>query len=349
MLTMKKKLFTYILPATLVAGFLCFFFYDAFHYQTSIDDVLNDKAVSNLGIGSAIQLFFAGANGRWFSHIITACTFSFLKLNYTRYAWYVTFMMLLFVASIGILQKAYFKAFLKTEVPTFKSTGFAFVFTATVYFLLFIGRQEIWAWVSSANNHLFSVTLCALLFALFLQERRSVYKAFAVFLLAAAIGGLNEVNAVCFVLCVFGLFMIRKKYYPQVPIHRGYMWLAIVVIIVSLSVNVFSGGYAVRMKGLPDFTLAQSLKNTVHTFVLPLMQYSLIGLRLLVLLVFLLFMGFDVSQLKFTPRQLIIGAGVLVIISVSFFLHCYILSDIVPTRGEVWGYSFLLFVLSVKR
>ena len=346
---MKRPLIKYIIPATLVAGFLCFFFYDAFHYQTNVDDSFNDEALSRLGIIGSIKLFFSEVNGRWFSHIITAIAFHFLKHTYVYYAWYVSCMMLLFVASIAVLYKIYFKTFLREEVSAFRSTAFAFVFTAVLYFLLFAGRAEIWAWVSSANNHLLSVILCVLLFSLLLQEHISVFKTVGVVLLAAAIGGLNEVNAVCCVLTVFGLFVMRRLYYPQRNLSSGMMWLAIMIILASLAVNVLSGGYSSRMYSLPDFTLGQSLKNTVHTFVLPVMQYQLVALRLGVLLAFLFFMDWDLLKLKLSRQQLIIALGVLAIVAVSFFLHCFILSDIVPARGEVWGYTLVLFVLSVKR
>ena len=346
---MKPSIIKYILPATLVAGFLCFFFYDAFHYQNNIDDSYNDAALSRVGITGSIKLFFSEANGRWFSHIITAITFHFLKHNYVYYAGYVSCMMLLFVASIAVLYKAYFKTFLRENVPVLRSIVFGFVFTATLYFLLFAGRAEIWAWVSSANNHLLSVILCGLLFSLLLQENTAIYKTAGVVLLAAAIGGLNEVNAVCCSLTVFGLFVMRRIYYPTLNLSTGVMWLAIVIILSSLAINVLSGGYSNRMHSLPDFTLGQSLKNTLHTFALPVMQYQLIALRLVVLLTFLWFVDSDLLKLKFEGQQLMIALGVLAIIGVSFFLHCFILSDIVPARGEVWGYSLALFVLMAKR
>jgi hypothetical protein len=345
---MKKNLFTYILPAALVAGFLCFFFYDAFHYQTNIDDSYNDAALSRVGIIGSVKLFFMEVNGRWFSHIITAIGFKFLKHNYVYYALYVSGIMLLFVASIAVLYRRYYNTFFKEEVTAYGSILFAFVFTATLYFLLFAGRQEIWAWVSSANNHLLSVILSALLFALLLKENRLVYKTLAVFLLAAAIGGLNEVNAVCCAMAVFGFFVVVRNYYREVKISSVDVAVAICIIIASLSVNVLSGGYASRMNGLPDFTLGQSLKNTVHTFALPVMQYQLIGLRLFALFAFLFFLDSDLLKLKVVKQQLVIGLGILAIVWVSFFLHCFILSDIVPARGEVWGYTLVLFVLAVK-
>ena len=342
---MKQKLFKYFLPAAMVAGFLCFFFYDALHYIANLDDSFNDEYVSKMGAIDAAKLFFSNINGRWFSHIVTAIGFHFLKSNYTYYAFYVTGMMLLFVASISLLHKTHLKTFLSQETPVLKSILFAFVFTATLYFLLFVGRQEIWAWVSSANNHLLSVILCVLLFSLLLQENKSTFKTIIVFLITAAIGGLNEVNAVCCVLSIAGLSFLHKFYYPQLKLSKANMIMAGLIIVASLSVNVFSGGYESRMNSLPNFTLPQSIKNTVHTFVLPAMQYKFIVLRLFALLTFLFFIDTDFSKVKINRNDKIIACAVFTIIAVSFFLHCYILSDIVPSRGEVWGYTLLLFLL----
>jgi hypothetical protein len=342
---MKQKLFKYFLPAAMVAGFLCFFFYDALHYIANLDDSFNDEYVSKMGAIDAAKLFFSNINGRWFSHIVTAIGFHFLKSNYTYYAFYVTGMMLLFVIAISVLHKIYSKTFLSEEVSFLKSILFAFVFTATLYFLLFVGRQEIWAWVSSANNHLLSVILCILLISLLLQENKSSIKTIIVFLLAAAIGGLNEVNATCCVLSVVGLYFLQRLYYSQLKLSWANMIMAAIIIMASLSVNAFSGGYESRMNSLPNFTLLQSIKNTIHTFALPAMQYKFIVLRLFALLTFLFFIDTDFSKLKLNRNDKIIAFAVLAIIAVSFFLHCYILSDIVPSRGEVWGYTLLLFVL----
>jgi hypothetical protein len=342
---MKKKLFKYILPAAMVAGFLCLFFYDALHYKTNIDDSFNDEYVSKLGVIESIKLFFSTINGRWFSHVITAPTFAVLEHNYAFYAIYVTGMMLLFVASISLLHKTYIKTFFNKTSNIQNSIAFAFVFTATLYFLLFVGRQEIWAWVSSANNHLLSVIFCVFLFSLLLNEKQSFFKTTFVILFAAAIGGLNEVNALCCALCVMGLFVAHKTYYSTIKLDKFSMIAALLIIAASLSINVFSGGYESRMNSLQSFTLPQSIKNTIHTFALPLMQYELIVLRLFALFTFLFFIDTDFSGLKIQKQELLISFGVLVIVAVSFFLHCYILSDIVPARGEVWAYTLMLFVL----
>jgi hypothetical protein len=183
---------------------------------------------------------------------------------------------------------------------------------------------------------------------LFLQENKSDLKTSAVLLLAAAIGGLNEVNAICCALAVTGLFLLQNYYYPQLNLSKASMLLAVLFIILSLSFNLFSGGYESRMNGLPHFTLPQSIKNTVHTFALPLMQREFIILRLFALLCLLFFIDTDFSKLKISEKDTRVAMGLWVIIGVSFFLHCFILSDIVPARGEIWGYTLGLFVLSVK-
>lgn len=342
---MKKNLFQYVLPAALVAGFLCFFFYDALHYIPNGDDAFNDEYVSKLGVVEAAKLFFTNINGRWFSHIITAICFAVLKNNYTYYAVYVTGVMFLFVVSIGILYKNYLHTFYKENVSVIKSFGFAWVFTAALFFLLFVGRQEVWAWVSSANNHLLSVILSVFLFSVLIKEGNRILKTVWVCLLAAAIGGLNEVNAVCCAIALVGLFALQKLYYPQLKLNSPAIWVAVFTIIISLAVNVISGGYESRMNSLPHFTIPQSIKNTVHTFALPLMQYRYILLRLFALVTFLFFIDTDFSNLKPIKQNIIIGMGLLIIIAISFFLHCYILSDIVPSRGEAWGYTLWLFML----
>ena len=333
------------MPAALVAGFFYFFFQDALHYIPNGDDEFNDEYVSKLGVVEAAKLFFSNINGRWFSHIITAISFAVLKHNYMYYAVYVTGMMFLFVASISVLYKNYLHTFLQKETTLLKSLWFALVFTATLFFLLFVGRQEVWAWISAANNHLLSVILSVLLFSALIKEGNSILKTVWVCLLAAAIGGLNEVNAVCCAMSAIGLFALQKFYFPNLKLSKVNMLMVAFLIIGSLAVNVISGGYESRMNSLPSFTLPQSVKNTVHTFALPLMQYRYIALRVCALLIFLFFVDVNFAALKLSKQEILIAAGLLVIISTSFFLHCYILSDIVPSRGAVWGYTLILFML----
>lgn len=333
-----------LLPTILVVGFFGCFLYDAFHYIINGDDVFNDETVSTNGIVKSIAIFYEGINGRWFSHIITAVCFAYLKHNYFYYAAYVTFIMILFVMAVSMLHKNYIKTFLQKETSSQESEIFAFVFTATLYFLLIAERQEIWAWVSSVNNHLLSVVLGIMLLALLLKENAKWLTSLIVFLVSAFIGGLNEVNAVCSALTVAGFFVLHKCYFSQIKLSNKNMFLAVAVIGVSLATNVLSGGYTSRMNSLPNFMLVQSLKNTIHTFALPVMQYKLIPLRLGVVLIFLFFVNGAFYKQSISKKGIWITLGILCIVSISFFFHCYILSDIVPPRGEAWGYTLMLFM-----
>jgi len=75
------------------------------------------------------------------------------------------------------------------------------------------------------------------------------------------------------------------------------------------------------------------------------MQYKLISWRLFALFTFLFFIDTNFSKIKFKKQDIKVAIGVIATISASFFLHCFILSDIVPARGEVWGYTLLLFLI----
>jgi hypothetical protein len=222
----------------------------------------------------------------------------------------------------------------------------AFVFTAAVYFLLFGGRWETWTWVSSANTHLMSTALSFFLFAMLVREERSWWRSVLVFILALCIGGLNEVNAISVaLLCV--LLLIVRKHFSSWDSNPLNFILCILAVGISLLVNINSGGYKLRMEGLPDFMIGQSLKNTVHTFLLPVLQIKYLAIVLISMLLFILFFKWNSFQRKLQRSQWIMLASALFIAALNFFLHCYTLSDIVPARGELWTYCFLLFLLSV--
>ncbi len=339
-----RLLTKYILPAALVAGFLFYFFHDALFYRFVLDDCFFDGIVRKLGIAGSIDFCYNIANGRWFSHIVCAISFYFLQYNYTLYAVYLTVLLLLFLFGVNNLYKNYNKTFLQKEILFSKSISFSLVFTATVYFLLFEGRWEIWGWVSSANNHLLSAIICLYMFSLLIKEKRNIV---LVFLLAIFIGGLNEVNAICSIMGIMGLLLLNRFYFPQIKLSPLNLLLAAFAIGISLLVNIYSGGYRVRLDGLPDFTLIQSFKNTVHSFLIPVIHYSYLPFIIGALLI--LFFYLKQEKLKaISKKEIIIFISAFVIVIISFFLHCYSLSDIMPPRGEIWGYSLLLFLLAIR-
>ena len=340
-----KLLTKYILPAALVAGFLFYFFSDAFSRHFSLDDYFYDGLVRRFGIGGSINVLYTMANGRWFSHIICAFSFYFFKQSFFLYGIYLTFLLLLFILGVRTLYKNYYKTFLKQDVSITSQLIFSFVFTATLYFLQFEGRWETWGWVSSANTHLLGVIICLFVFSLLIKENQGAVSVVPVFILSAFIGGLNEMNAVCTVFTVIGLLLLNRFYYPQLHFNKLNMIVSVLTISGSLLANVYSGGYKLRMEGLPDFTLGQSLKNTAHTFLMPVLHYQYVFAFLTALLIFILFI--KKQSAKISKKNIIIGVSATTIVALSFFLHCYSLSDVVPARGALWGYCFLLFILSL--
>src|ERR1700756_748488 len=98
------KIFSkYILPAALVAGFLFYFFSDAFNRHFSLDDYFYDGLVRKFGIGGSIDVCYTLANGRWFSHIVCALSFCFFGQSFFLYGVYLTFLLVLFLLASAAL------------------------------------------------------------------------------------------------------------------------------------------------------------------------------------------------------------------------------------------------------
>ena len=340
-----KLLTKYILPAALVAGFLFYFFSDAFNRHFSLDDCFYDGLVRKYGIGESIDVCYKLANGRWFSHIICAFSFYIIGQSFFLYGVYLTFLLALFVYAVSSFYKNYYASFLKQNISLFSRMSFSLVFTSTLYFLLFEGRWETWSWVSSANTHLLSVIVCLFLFSLLVKESQTIFSVISIFMLSVFIGGLNEVNAICTVFSIIGLFLLNRFYFPDIRLGKLNMLVSILAIIASLLINIYSGGYKLRMEGLPDFNIMQSFKNTAHSFLMPVLHYRFLSVYLGVLLVFVLFLKEHPAQIS--KKILVVFLSGLTIVALSFFLHCYMLSDVVPARGAIWGYCFMLFIFSL--
>lgn len=339
-----KVLTKYILPATLVAGFLFYFFSDAFCRHFSLDDYFYEGLVRRLGIAGSIEAIYDTANGRWFSHIICAYSFKFIGTGFTTYGLYLTVLLVLFLFSVGTFYDVYNATFRERKVSFVEQLSFSLVFTACIYFLLFEGRWQTWGWVASANTHLMSVIVSLLLFSFLLKKEARASSGFWVFLLAAFLGGLNEINAICAAIMAPGVWLIAKKYFTNIKLSLVNVVITTLSIIGSLLINMNSGGYKERMAGLPDFKVAQSLKNTLHSVIMPLLNYQYLFYFAAGLLVFILFVSS--GKPRFEKKHFVIGLFAFLIAGLSFFGHCYTLSDIVPARGAVWADCMLLWMLS---
>ncbi|MGZ3865702.1 MAG: hypothetical protein ACXVC6_13080 [Bacteroidia bacterium] len=339
-----KVLTKYILPAALVAGFLFYFFSDAFCRHFSLDDYFYEGLVRRFGITGSVNAIYDTANGRWFSHIICAYSFKFIGTGFLTYGIYLTLLLLLFLFSLAIFYNVYNTTFLNRKVSFIEQLAFSLVFTACLYFLLFEGRWQTWGWVASANTHLMSVIVSLLLFSFLLKNEARASSGFWVFFLAAFLGGLNEINAICAAIMAPGVWLIAKKYFTNIKLSPVNVVITILSITGSLLININSGGYKERMAGLPDFKVVQSLKNTLHSAVMPLLNYQYLFYFAAGLLVFILFISEGRPRLE--KKHFVVGLLALSIAGLSFFGHCFTLSDIVPARGAVWADCMLLLMLS---
>jgi hypothetical protein len=229
---------------------------------------------------------------------------------------------------------------------------FSFVSAATLFFLLFEGRQQNFSWVSSSINHLLSVTLCVFLAGLLFKETKSLTDLLLIIVLGLFIGGSNEVNAVCMIPSIAFLFFFSLRFFPHAKLNRRNMIFAVVFIIMSLILNISSGGYEGRMNGLPSFNLYQSIKNTIHSFLMPFLNYMYLPIFLGAWTIYIL--CFKQQTHHYSRRALRIFGAAACVIAVSFFLNCFLLSDVVPARAALWAYTLAiltvgLFLLSNKK
>jgi len=347
-----KIVLKYLLPATLIAGFLFSFCTEALQVTVSSDDCFFDAISHQLGIAQSIFYCYGAANGRWFSHLVSVVTLYFAGHHYMNYVLCVFFFTLLFVLCLARLFYTYAKGPLQKDISPLQALYKGLLFTALLYFIVYSGRRETWFWLSSAANHLLSVSLSALLFSLLLQPGRSLTKDALSFLLAALVGGLNEVNALSDIILALALFFFLKRYRPHKKYPLSNFLLVIVGIALSLVVNFISRGYRIRMEVLPDFSFMQSLKNTLHSFLLIFLDGNPVTLGLLLALaaggLVILFRSKKTSLFKFGTKEALVSAGLLIVVGFSFFVHCYTLSDIIPARGALWGYTLFLFVFSAR-
>lgn len=312
----------------------------------SIDDSFFDMVTHKYGIGGGASYCYEVLNGRWFSHLVSCFVFSSAGHHALVYSFFIFGFTLFFIFCVSFFYKNYCKTFCGREVSFFRSLGPALVATALLYFLLYPGRREVWFWLSSTANHLLSVSLCVLLIGLLIAKKNSILHLVLIFIVAACVGGLNEVNAICTALLMAGLFFFLKK--VDNPVSFKKIALAGSAILLSLLVNFLSDGYKARMDGLPDFTFLQSFKNTLHSFLLPLLQKDVVPVMIIALLGAVFVLQRQMMKEKKSnqgAKKLMVGWLVAFgLVAFSFFLHCYTLSDIVPARGALWGYSLLLFM-----
>lgn len=339
------RLLKYILPATLVAGFLCSYSYLLLHHSFWFDDCFFDGLTRQLGPWKTYSLCYEQVNGRWLGNFVSTMAFYIAGHDFTAYAVCLAILGLAFVSASARLFRNFLYTFRRQEISLARSYFIALTFVATVYFMQYESRHEVWGWLSAGAVHLLSVTLSLLLFALLIKTD-NWNRRLLIFSIAFCLGGLNEVNAVCSFLLVAGICITRNAY-AAIRLSRFTLLLAAAAIFLSLSVNLVSPGYKMRITTLPDFNLLQSLKNALHSVLMPFLEPGVITLIVLLATVALtvlpLLAGHSAARPDKKEARAVIFALCLVIF--SFFLNCYALSDVVPARSAAWGYTLFTFVI----
>lgn len=339
------RLLKYILPATLVAGFLCSYSYLLLHHTFWFDDCFFDGLTRRYGPWKTYAICYEQVNGRWLGNFVSTLSFYLAGHNFTVYAVCLAVLALAFVSAAALLFRNFLRTFRQQQITLACAYFISLTFVATVYFMQYESRQEVWGWLSAAAVHVLSVTLSMLLFALLIKTE-NWNRRLLIFAIAFCLGGLNEVNAVCSFLLLAGIYFTRNAY-SAIRLSRFSLLFAATAILLSLSVNLVSPGYQMRMTTLPDFNLLQSLKNTLHSVLMPFLEPSMITLialfATLALTLLPLFAGQPAARPRGNEMRAIIFALGLAL--VSFFLNCYTLSDVVPARSAVWAYSLFAFVI----
>jgi hypothetical protein len=341
-----NRLLKYFLPATLVAGFLCSYFLLLAGYTVQFDDCFFDGLTQRFGIWKTYGICHSLVNGRWLGNLLASIIFYVAGHNFTAYAAFLVLFLAGFVWAASMLFRNFLLTFRQQRIGTGAALLLGLSFTALLYFLLYDGRRQVWGWLDAATVHLLSVTLCMALFAALIRTE-NWNRRFLILLLAFCLGGLNEVNAVCSLMLVAGLYFTRNCY-AGIRLSRFSLLLAAIGISVSLAINLSSPGYNMRVNTLPGFSLLQAMKNTLHTMAMPVLEPGLISLgawlAALLLVTWPFFSGRRRSPLIDKAEKRAIAFS-LALVGFSFFLNCYTLSDVVPARSALWGYTLLLFVI----
>lgn len=334
----------------LVLAFIALFIHESRYYPLTPDDAFFLSIVKLKGVFKGALYFYTDCNGRWFSHLFTCTVFGMLKDQIQYYWIYLLLMILWFSCALSYLLKVLVQRYYSTALSWPFSLLTGLTVTAGLYFFMFEGRFEVWYWMSSVSMHLLSLTFLFTGFAIVLSPRRnSAVRSVVMLFSFMAAGGLNEFYAI-----TAGLLLLLLCLFSPVPGAPGRkeqlirIAFALGVLLISFSINLFSSGIKTRLGILPSFTLGQSLRNTVHTALFPLLHYQLIPLKLLTLLVLCgacLLIGNKAGAMHIKKKGWEFYAGGAAVVSLLLFMNCYVLSDTAPFRSQSMAYLIVVLLL----
>lgn len=334
----------YLSIGLIVAVFFSIFLVETFHYELLKDDVWYKDLLSGKSILGAAAEIYINVNGRWFSHLWDCTVFKLFFDHYHLLFFYHFFLLVCFVLSLALFVRTVFQKQYSVVISNLRSLLLSISLTAFFFFFFFEGRVEVWYWVCATGVHLLSMIALLIVLSYCMKDHLKWMEISLLIVSAMAIGGMSEsyafMSIVVLSLGMYKQFMFFKK------------TIAIIFLIVlSLLVNVLSSGLESRLSMLPDFNFLLALRNTIHSLLLPFINYHYLPLKAGVIIVTYLFASrvrnlIMIEKKEFFPAHFLKQlAGVTGIVALSFFIPCFLLTDIIAFRMASFAYLFFLLFL----
>jgi hypothetical protein len=327
----------YLIPAALILVFLCSFIHGVLWYKPDGDDLYFLGVQKAMGSWKGSLFFYQQVTGRWLGHILSFLNFSLFSYHVHYYWIPVLCMLFVFLSSLAYLLRVLSDTYFDYRISFFEAFFSALVFTSCLYFFLYEGRWETWYWLSSVFIHPFGMSLMFIGFGCMLDEGVKGPVGYTVLGLAFfALGGIQEICSVLSFL--FFAWIYKECAVVRRPALLRKMVLAALVLTVSFLGNLLSSGFRTRIDNQPSFRVLQSLKNTIHSMLVPVLDYKYLLPRVLAFLVWILWLRTIFHRMRSEKQMNIsevlkrIALPALGIISVSLFMTCYVLCDIAPQR-----------------
>ena len=332
-----KAITRFLFPSSLVVLHLALFCTGSFSYQLISDDHFFLAQAAEKSIPEAVGYFSEALNGRFASHCMVATLFSVIAEYPGLIPFYHLLLLSLFILALAALLGSYLSLFRNSNSSTGRILFYASFITAFFFFFFFDGRTEVWYWLSSTAVHLISLIIAMTAFSLLLSRNNSLLRTGLAALLLFLAGGLSETYAIMYALLLLFLIYIKEK--KSVNLNRGRILIALIALLTGIALNLFFPGTNNRLQTLPAFDLLQALKNTLHSLALPFLRVQYLPLKIS-LLILLLWHAGRLAKISFQFKKQFLRVGLLTLlfITTSFFLPCYILSDIVADRMASLGY-----------
>lgn len=233
-----------------------------FHSRLATDDYYTIWSVKTNGIVNNVRIIYSEWLGRFAAVFINSIVFGIFKTNQQFYFLLPLLSYTLLYISVVLIFKE-IKQKTGYEFTTRTFVIYSGVFTALFFFLAFnIG--ESWFWYCSLSSYLLSIIF--FLFGLFfiLKNDKYVLSLIGTIICFIYVGGASEVY--CFIYFIFLFIAIIYRIKKESEFKEFFknrlnkkLVIAILVLILTLSITLYSPGNFVKITFYPDFNLTTFL------------------------------------------------------------------------------------------